>query len=126
MARQPTIRIKRVYDPPAPEDGTRVLVDGLWPRGLAKARAGVDLWLREVAPSAALRRWYGHRPERWEAFCERYAAELAAAPEALDRLAALAEAEPVVTLVFAARDTERSNAAALKRILESRPARRRR
>ncbi|ROR32586.1 DUF488 domain-containing protein [Inmirania thermothiophila] len=117
------IRTRRVYLPPGPGDGVRVLVDRLWPRGLARKAAAVDLWLREVAPSDALRRWYGHDPARWARFVRRYHAELEARPEAVDRLLALAREGPV-TLLFAARDTERNNAVALRAFLEARLRRR--
>ena len=77
MTGQPEVRMRRVYDDPSPEDGTRVLVDRIWPRGLAKARAGIDEWAKQVAPSTDLRRWYGHDPGRFEEFRRRYQAELA-------------------------------------------------
>ena len=112
MPRQ--IRLKRVYDPPAPEDGKRVLVDRLWPRGLAKDKAAVDLWLKEAAPSAELRRWFGHRPERWDEFRRRYEAELDRNRAALQPLR---EGEGTMTLLYAARDPEHNNAVALARYL---------
>jgi uncharacterized protein YeaO (DUF488 family) len=108
MPRQ--IRIKRAYDPPSPDDGTRVLVDRLWPRGLEKGTAAIDLWLNEAAPSAALRRWFGHDPARWDEFRRRYAAELAANPAATQPLR---DMRGVVTLLFAAHDRDHNNAAAL-------------
>ncbi len=107
------VRIKRIYDPPASSDGVRVLVDRLWPRGLTQHEAQVDLWLKSVAPSADLRRWFGHDPARWPGFEERYRAELASNP-ALKDLLALVEQYKQVTLLFAARDTERNNAAVLQ------------
>jgi uncharacterized protein YeaO (DUF488 family) len=110
-------QIKRVYAPPDPADGTRVLVDGLWPRGLSKERAQVDLWLRELAPSAALRRWFDHDPAKWEPFRQRYAAELDDRPAALRRLAALVRESPL-TLLFAATDEQHNNAVALRAYLE--------
>lgn len=121
---RPVVRVRRVYDPPAPEDGFRVLVDRLWPRGLPRAR--VDLWMREVAPSDALRRWFGHDPARWPEFRRRYRAELAAS-EHLPELQALAR-RGRVTLLFAARDVTRNNAVVLAEFLEDlvrghRPAR---
>ncbi len=111
------IRLKRVYEPPCEGDGHRVLVDRLWPRGLAKDRARVTLWLKEVAPSPALRKWFGHDPARWAGFRSRYRAELAANPEPVARLRSLAE-QDTVTLLYGARDGERSNAAVLKGYLE--------
>jgi uncharacterized protein YeaO (DUF488 family) len=106
--------LKRVYDPAAPGDGTRVLVDRLWPRGLAKDKAKVDLWLRDIAPSDALRKRFHHRPEDWDAFCAAYAAELErpAAQAALAELRERLEEGPV-TLLYAARDEAHNNAVAL-------------
>ena len=108
MPRQ--IRTKRAYDPPTPDDGRRVLVDRLWPRGLKKAEAQIDLWLKEAAPSAELRRWFGHDPARWDEFRRRYAAEL---DKNRPVLAPLLEADDRLTLLFAARDPEHNNAVAL-------------
>ncbi|MGD1147547.1 MAG: DUF488 family protein [Thermoanaerobaculaceae bacterium] len=115
------IRTKRVYDPPAPEDGARVLVDRLWPRGLAVEDARVDWWAKEVAPSDKLRRWFGHAPPRYREFVERYRRELDGNGSA-QRLRDLA-AEGTVTLLYAARDERHNNARALVEILGlSRPA----
>jgi uncharacterized protein YeaO (DUF488 family) len=112
------VAIKRAYEVPAPTDGTRVLVDRLWPRGLSKERARVDLWLKDVAPSMELRTWYGHDPAKFAAFRERYLHELEAEPErpALDQVRELARKGPV-TLVFGARDVEHSEAAVLQDLL---------
>ena len=118
----PSLTTKRVYDPPSPQDGLRVLVDRLWPRGLAKADARVDLWLKEIAPSDELRRWFGHQPERWEVFRERYSAELSAASAVLQQLRAAMAGHETVTLLFAARDAGHNNAVALKAFLESKPS----
>ncbi|HVP30066.1 MAG TPA: DUF488 family protein [Myxococcota bacterium] len=108
---------KRIYDAPAKSDGFRVLVDRLWPRGLSKEKAAIDLWAREIAPSDALRkRFHGH-PERWEEFCERYAAELEKIPDGWRPLAERAR-RGRVTLLFAAREPERNNAVALRAYLE--------
>ena len=111
-------RLKRAYDPPAPVDGTRILVERLWPRGLSKERARIDLWLKDVAPSAALRTWYGHDPAKFEEFRRRYAQELLASPakEALAELRELVRNGPV-TLIFAARDVDHSGAAVLLDVL---------
>jgi uncharacterized protein YeaO (DUF488 family) len=109
------VRLKRVYEPPAKADGTRVLVDRLWPRGLSKAEAKVDVWLRDVAPSAALRKWFGHKPERFEAFATRYRAELKDNP-ALDELRGLARGG--VTLVYGAKDETHNQARVLAEVLE--------
>ena len=109
---------KRVYDAPEPSDGTRVLVDRLWPRGLSKERAQVDLWLKEVAPGRELRVWFGHDPAKFAEFRRRYEAELAVDParSALTELRALARAKHV-TLVFAAHDAEHCNAVVLRELL---------
>ena len=107
------IRIKRVYAAIAADDGLRVLVDRLWPRGISKERARIDLWLKELAPSNELRQWYGHQSERWEGFKERYFRELAGASEAVERLRALV-AEGPVTLVFSSKEERLNNAEALK------------
>ena len=109
----PDIRVKRVYEPAGAGDGQRVLVDRLWPRGLSRERAAVDHWMKELAPSNELRRWFNHEPGRWPAFLRRYAEELDSCPEPVERLRALCEAGPV-TLVFAARDERRNNAVALR------------
>jgi uncharacterized protein YeaO (DUF488 family) len=110
------IRLKRVYEPPAPEDGFRILVERLWPRGLSKDRAGVHLWLKEVAPSPALRAWYAHDEAKWPEFQRRYRAELEGS-DALERLRALLAEHPTVTFIFAARDPERNSAAVLHALL---------
>jgi len=111
------IRVKRVYDPPSAGDGTRILVDRLWPRGLTKDRVAVQLWLKEIAPSAELREWFRHDPAKWNEFHRRYRAELAGKPELL-RILWEKEREGTVTLVYAARDGARNNAIVLKELLE--------
>jgi uncharacterized protein YeaO (DUF488 family) len=105
------ISIKRAYEPPAASDGRRVLVDRLWPRGVSKAEAKLDAWMREVAPSDALRRWFGHEPERWAEFRRRYREELAANP-AVETLRKLA-AEGPLTLVYGAKDEAHNDAVVL-------------
>lgn len=107
------IRVKRVYEAPSPEDGMRVLVDRLWPRGLSKEKAAVDLWLKELAPSTGLRKWFGHAPEKWEAFQQRYRQELRQQPEALQRLSELVAGGPV-TLLFGAKEERFNDAVALR------------
>lgn len=107
------VRVKRAYDPPAPEDGVRVLVDRLWPRGLRRDAAKIDLWLKDVAPSADLRRWFGHDPARWPGFQDRYRAEMAG-NTALDELLAMVQHDGRMTLLFAARNTEHNNAVVLQ------------
>ena len=117
------VRIKRVYAPPAPEDGYRVLVDRLWPRGLGKEAAAVDLWLKEIAPSTGLRKWFGHDLERWPDFAQRYRKELKS-PEraaALERLRAVGRERQTVTLLFGARDEALTHATLLRDLLD-RPA----
>ena len=109
-----TVRLKRAYDLPALEDGLRVLVDRLWPRGLKRDAAAVDLWLKSVAPSNELRRWFGHDPARWLEFRDRYRAELARNPMATAELRALIEQGKRVTLLFGARDAVRNNAVVLR------------
>jgi uncharacterized protein YeaO (DUF488 family) len=111
-----SVMLKRAYEAPAKSDGERILVDRLWPRGVAKAKAGIDLWLKEVAPSTELRQWFGHDPEKWAEFEKRYRAELKANP-ALAELRAHAR-QGDVTLVYAARDQLHNEAVVLKRILD--------
>lgn len=123
MVRQSRVQLKRAYDPPSSRDGTRILVDRLWPRGISKAKARVDLWLKDVAPSTALRQWFGHDPARWSEFCRRYRAELRRQPDALAQLRALAR-RGRVTLVFGARDERRNQAVVLKDLLADRGAKR--
>jgi uncharacterized protein YeaO (DUF488 family) len=110
------VRLKRAYLPPSPHDGVRALVDRLWPRGLRKTEAAVDLWLKDLAPSNELRRWFGHNPRRWEEFSRRYRAELASRAEQLDELRAIARKGPL-TLVFAARDELHNQAVVLRDVL---------
>jgi uncharacterized protein YeaO (DUF488 family) len=114
----PEVQVRRVYDEPEPQDGTRVLVDRLWPRGLRKDAAHLDEWAKDVAPSTGLRKWYAHDPAKFAEFCRRYTAELATgAPRAaLDQLAARAAAGPV-TLLTATRDPAHSEAAVLAGLL---------
>jgi uncharacterized protein YeaO (DUF488 family) len=111
------IRLKRAYEDPAPEDGVRVLVERLWPRGLSKERAAVDTWMKDVAPSAGLRRWFGHDPARWAEFRGRYREELRGRTTELDELRRLAR-ESAVTFVYAARDTEHNSAVVLREVVE--------
>ena len=110
------IKIKRVYLQPDEEDGTRILVDRLWPRGLTKAKASVDLWLKEVAPSTELRKWFGHDPEKWKEFQTRYRAELRQNTEQVSLLKQEA-ARGVVTLLFGAKDEEHNEAVVLQKLL---------
>ena len=115
------IKLKRAYDPPEGTDGRRILVDRVWPRGLSKDRLRLDAWCKEVAPSAGLRQWFNHEPEKWDAFRDRYFRELDQRPEAVETL--LADCgEGTVTLLFGARETRYNNAVALKAYLERRGA----
>jgi uncharacterized protein YeaO (DUF488 family) len=116
--RQSKIRLKRAYEPPAPEDGVRILVDRLWPRGLGKSEASIDRWLKDVAPSNELRRWFGHDPNKWDEFRRRYEAELSHHAELLSELRKTARKEPL-TLVYGARDELHNQAVALRDILMS-------
>ncbi len=111
------IKLKRVYEEPSKEDGFRVLVERLWPRGITKERAAVDVWLKDVAPSTELRKWFSHEPEKWEQFCVRYAAELSQKNDAVSLLKQKSK-EGTVTLVYAARDEKHNSAVVLKEILE--------
>lgn len=111
------VRIKRIYLEPDPGDGLRVLVDRLWPRGLSRERAQVARWERELAPSDELRRWFGHDPARWEEFRKRYLAQLQQRQEVLEKMAEEAS-RGTVTLLYAARDEERNNAAVVRELLE--------
>lgn len=113
------IRLKRVYEPPSRTDGTRILVDRLWPRGLTKERAAVTLWVKDVAPSTELRRWFGHAPARWKQFQARYRKELRERKGTLELLKQKSKAH-TVTLVYAARDEQHNEAVILKRVLEGR------
>jgi uncharacterized protein YeaO (DUF488 family) len=115
------VRIRRIYEPPTPEDGRRILVDRLWPRGVSKAKAAIDAWEKGVAPSTELRRWFGHDPARWDEFQYRYRQELEANPQAVQRLLAAAAAEPI-TLLYGARDEGHNEAVVLQQILAERMA----
>lgn len=113
-----SIAVKRIYERPAKSDGYRVLVDRVWPRGMKKDAAVLDAWSKELAPSTALRQWFGHDPARWEGFRHRYASELDAAAEHWRPLLTQA-ARHRVTLLFGARDEEHNNAVALKQYLDA-------
>jgi uncharacterized protein YeaO (DUF488 family) len=110
-----TLSMKRAYEPPAKTDGTRILIDRLWPRGVTKARARIDLWLKELAPSTELRKWFGHDPEKWPEFQKKYRAELKGNP-ALSELRKRCR-EGDVTLVYAAKDELHNDAVVLKQVL---------
>jgi uncharacterized protein YeaO (DUF488 family) len=111
------VKIKRVYDHPEKGDGKRVLVDRLWPRGVKKEDAGLDLWLKDIAPSNGLRRWFSHDPSKWQEFKERYRKELDSSQKIIEDLRKESR-RGTVTLLFAAKDTERNNAVVLKEMIE--------
>ncbi len=111
------IKAKRIYDPPAKEDGFRILVDRLWPRGISKNEAKVDLWLREIAPSDGLRKWFSHDPEKWEEFKYRYESELRNKQELLNKIKQLEREKGIITLLYSARDEKHNNAIVLIEVL---------
>jgi uncharacterized protein YeaO (DUF488 family) len=113
------IRLKRAYEPPTRADGERILVERLWPRGLSKQRAALDLWLKDVAPSPELRRWFGHDPARWQQFEQRYWNELKSKADAVGLLKQKAR-RGTVTFIYAARDEQHNGALALKEYIERR------
>ena len=116
--------MKRVYDKALPEDGVRFLVERLWPRGIKKTDLRLDDWLKDVAPSAALRRWFSHDPQKWTEFQKRYSAELDSHPEACEQIRSAAR-HGLVTLVYSSHDTEHNNAVALKEYLSARTGKKR-
>jgi uncharacterized protein YeaO (DUF488 family) len=111
-----TVKTKRIYEPFAASDGYRVLVDRLWPRGIKKETAHVDTWLKEVAPSTELRKWFNHEPAKWKQFITKYKAELKQSP-ALEALHAIAGKHKTLTLLFAAKDEQHNNAVVLQQLL---------
>lgn len=112
------VQIKRIYESKAPEDGTRILVDRLWPRGLSKEKAHIDLWLKDIAPSPALRKWFNHDPRKWNTFQERYIQELGSNNASLKVLKAEVK-KGKVTLLFAAKDEQCNNARVLQNLLKT-------
>lgn len=110
------VKLKRVYETPAAADGTRILVDRLWPRGVSKKEASLDLWMKDIAPSTELRKWFSHDPMRWNEFCRRYAVEVEQNAARLDELRSLAQNGPI-TLVYSARDEEHNDAVKLKSLI---------
>ncbi|MDD5655549.1 MAG: DUF488 domain-containing protein [Candidatus Omnitrophica bacterium] len=111
------IKIKRIYESPSKDDGFRVLIDRLWPRGVSKEKAKIDLWLKDIAPSDALRKWFGHREERWREFKKKYLKELEDKEQIIKQLRTIKK-KGAITLLFAAKDTERNNAVVLKDMLK--------
>ncbi len=115
---QEAVRIKRIYDPVSPDDGKRILVDRLWPRGVKKGAAMIDEWMKDIAPSDELRRWFSHDVSKWREFRDRYEKELGQRSELLERLKKDARSGPV-TLLFAAKDTEHNNAVVLRDVINN-------
>ena len=111
--------IKRIYEVADEKDGARVLVDRLWARGISKEKAQLDLWLKDIAPSDDLRKWFSHDPKKWNEFEKKYRAELTTKPELIDQLKKLEKQHQQVTLLYGAKDTERNNAVVLKSYLQS-------
>jgi uncharacterized protein YeaO (DUF488 family) len=112
------IKIKRIYDQPAKEDGYRILIDRLWPRGMTKENAKIDLWLREVAPSDDLRKWFHRDPEKWEEFRSKYENELKTKQDLLHKIKQFEKQKGTITLLYSARNEKRNNAVALSGSLE--------
>lgn len=110
------VLLKRAYEPPSAEDGTRILVDRLWPRGVSKADAAIDGWMKDIAPSTELRKWFGHDPEKWEEFRRRYRVELVTHGEELDRLREVAK-DGMLTLIYSAHDEAHNDAVVLREVL---------
>ena len=110
------IKLKRAYEPPSAGDGTRVLIDRLWPRGISKQKAKLDYWMKDIAPSTELRKWFGHDPKRWDEFRRRYTAELREHPDLIAELRFLARKSPI-TLVYAAYDELHNDAVVLRDVL---------
>ena len=110
------VRLKRAYEPPAADDGTRILIDRLWPRGISKERAAIDQWMKDISPSTELRKWFGHDPARWEEFRRRYAKEVRHHADLLDQLRSLARQRPI-TLVYSAHDEKHNDAVELRQLI---------
>lgn len=112
------IKIKRVYEPPSKEDGYRILVDRLWARGLTKEKARIDLWLKEIAPSNELRKWYNHDPKKWDVFKEKYRKELEGKEELLEQIKKLEKEYKTITLLYSSKEEKLNNAAALLELIK--------
>lgn len=112
------VALKRAYEPASPDDGARILVDRLWPRGVSKEKAALTEWMKQIAPSDELRRWFNHDPARWDEFRERYMRELKGHTELLDHIRKLAKAGPV-TLIYGAKDQQHNEATVLRDLLDS-------
>ncbi|MFZ6032682.1 MULTISPECIES: DUF488 domain-containing protein [unclassified Melioribacter] len=114
-----TIKVKRVYEKPEKEDGYRILVDRLWPRGISKDEAKINMWLKEIAPSDELRKWFSHDPAKWNSFREKYKRELEGKKEIMKQIKALEKENGIVTLLYSAKDEKHNNAIVLKNIINS-------
>ena len=110
------VRLKRAYEPPATGDGTRILIDRLWPRGITKKRAAIDQWMKDIAPSTGLRKWFSHDPARWDEFRRRYAQEVHKNSDLLEQLRSLAQRGPI-TLVYSAHDEKHNDAVELRELI---------
>ena len=110
------VNLKRAYEPPAADDGTRILIDRLWPRGISKERAAIDQWMKDISPSTELRKWFGHDPARWNEFRRRYAQEVHKNSDLLDQLRSLARQGPI-TLVYSAHDEKHNDAVELRELI---------
>jgi uncharacterized protein YeaO (DUF488 family) len=113
----PNVQLKRVYEPPSKDDGMRILVDRLWPRGLTKKKAAIDLWLRDIAPTTELRKWFGHDPTKWKTFQVRYRNELRDNKDVVDVLKGKSQ-EGNITLLYGAKDEQHNEAQVLRRLLD--------
>lgn len=114
-----TVKIKRIYEPLADDDGYRILVDRLWPRGVKKETADIDLWMKEVTPSTELRTWFGHDPQKWAEFSRKYRTELKEEKASVEKLVALAKKYKTVSLLYAAKDQQHTHALVLQRFIKS-------
>ena len=110
------VKLKRAYEPPAADDGTRILIDRLWPRGITKKRAAIDQWMKDISPSTELRKWFGHDPARWDEFRRRYTREVQKNSDLLDQLRTLARHGPI-TLVYSAHDEKHNDAVELRKLI---------
>lgn len=110
------IKIKRIYEKPSNEDGYRILVDRLWPRGLTKVKADIDIWLKEIAPTTGLRKWFAHDPKKWKSFKEKYKRELKNNTDVISKIKQLEKEKGIITLLYSAKDEEYNDAVVLKSI----------
>jgi uncharacterized protein YeaO (DUF488 family) len=113
------IKVKRIYEEPSPSDGFRILVDGLWPRGLSKDEARIDLWLKEISPSDKLRKWFSHDPKKWQGFKSKYKGELEKKTALVQEIKKIEREKKIVTLLYSAKDEEHNNVRVLSEILKN-------